>query len=178
MKQIIGAAVFGLVFGLVGAAQAGDVTIKGVHLCCGACVKAVQKALNGTEGVSNIAADRDAKTISFTATDEKAAKSAITALADGGFYGKASLDGKELPFPDAGAKKGAKADKVVLKGLHLCCGACVRDANKVLEKVPGVDKVEVDRSENRATLTGKDIDVRKAVDALNAGGFFGRVEKK
>ena len=50
--------------------------MKGVHLCCPACVKGVAEALKGVEGVKG-ACDQKAKTVTLTATDAKAAQKAI-----------------------------------------------------------------------------------------------------
>src|SRR5712672_639454 len=60
------------------------VEVKNVHICCGACVKAVGKVLDdaGVKGTC----DKKAKTITFTAVDEKAAQKALDGLAAGGFH--------------------------------------------------------------------------------------------
>ena len=62
-------------------ADAGNVAVKGVHLCCGACVSAVSKALKPVDGVTGIACDRDSKRVTFQARDDKAAQAGIVALA-------------------------------------------------------------------------------------------------
>ena len=163
--------------GLTTTASAADVTVKDVHLCCGACVAGVNKALKGVEGVSKVAADRNSKIVTFQATDAKAAKAGITALAKAGFHGKATLGDKPLPFPPSGAKKGLKADTVTFTGVHLCCGACVTGAQKALQKVAAVTTIDIDRNAKTITLKGKAIDVTAAVQALNAGGFHGTIKK-
>lgn len=156
--------------------QAGQVTVKGVHLCCGACVNGVMKALKDVEGVSDVTADRDSKTVVFQAADDKAAERGIQALADGGFHGKVAHGDKELEFPASGIKKGQKADSVTFNGVHLCCGACVTGAQKAVAEVKGVETIDIDRGAKTVTLKGKDIDLEEAVAALNKGGFHGTVK--
>lgn len=159
------------------AAQAGEISIKGVHLCCGACEKAAKAALADLEGVTEVKVDKEAKTISYTAADEKAAKKGIEKLAETGFHGDATLDKKEITFPESGAKKGNKSNVIVITGVHLCCGACEKGAKKALD---GIGTFECDRATRTITLSGKDLDVAAAIAALNKGGFHGTIkaEKK
>ena len=157
--------------------QAGKVTVKGVHLCCGACVTGAQKSLGGVKGVADVVADRNSKIVVFSATDDKAAQNGINALAKAGFHGAATHGKKKLSFPASGAKKGDKADTITLTGVHLCCGACVTGAQKALQNVKGVTAIDVDRKEKLVRLSGKEIDVVSAVAALNKGGFHGTLKK-
>lgn len=161
-----------------GAAEAGDVRVKGVHLCCGACVSDAQKALKGVEGVSAAAADRDSKLVSFKAADDKAAKAGIEALAKGGFYGTATHDDKAIAFPDSGVKKGERVDALTLAGVHLCCGSCVTGAKEALKDVEGLSGIDVDRNDGVIKLSGKNFDPAAAVGALNKGGFYASVKTK
>lgn len=158
------------------AAFADTVTVKGVHLCCGACVSAAGKSLKNVDGVSDAACDRNSKTVTFKATDAKAAEAGILALAKAGFHGKAVHGGKALAFPASGARKGKKANEVTVTGVHLCCAACVTGAQKALENVVGVATIEIDRNAKSVTAKGKAISVAAFVAALNKGGFHGRVK--
>jgi copper chaperone CopZ len=176
MKTIRLTAAVAMVLMLTAAANAGQVTVKGVHLCCGQCVNDVNDILGDVAGVSNVASDRDSKTVSFTAADEKAAKAGVDALAKGGFHGAAAHGDKEIAFPDSGAKKGAKADTVTISGVHLCCGACVNAVKKILEGVDGASTIDIDRNAKTVKLTGSGIDVSNAVATLNKGGFHGTVK--
>ena len=90
----------------VAADEAATVTVRSVHLCCGACVEGAKAALDGIEGVSEVKADVNSKSVVFNAKSEKAAQKGIEALADHGFFGKAAFGKKDLVFPDVGAKKG------------------------------------------------------------------------
>ena len=110
--------------------EAGQVTVKGAHLCCAACQGRAEKALEGLKGVSKKSVDRNAKVISFFAADEQAVTTGIAALAKSGFYGVTSHGKKPVQFPDSGAKRGVRSDKVLLMGVHLCCDACVVGAQR------------------------------------------------
>lgn len=158
--------------GLIGSVMAGEVSVSNVHLCCGSCVAAVDEALTDLKGVSSVTADQNTKTIRFQAADDKVAQAAIQALAKHGFFGQAKHAGKKLEFPSTGVKKGDKANQIVLYNVHLCCGACVTGAKKSLENVGGLSAIEVDRAGGKITLKGAGIDTVKALDALNAGGFY------
>jgi copper chaperone CopZ len=165
---------FALLFA-VGVAQAGNVTVKGVHLCCPQCVKIIGKTLGGVDGISDAACDRAAKTVSFTATDGKSAAAGIKALAKAGFHGAAAHGDKLLKFPASGAKKGDKADKIVFKNVHLCCGQCVKGVAKALADIKA--EAACDRKAGTVTLTGSGIDIAAAAAALNKAGFNATLKK-
>jgi mercuric ion binding protein len=68
--------------------------------------------------------------------------------------------------------------KVELKGTHLCCGACVTAANKILAGVDGVTG-KCDAKAKTISITAKDdAAAQKAIDALAAGGFHGTTDNK
>jgi copper chaperone CopZ len=166
-----------LVLLCAGAASAGSVEVKGVHLCCGNCVKGVDKALTGVSGVSAVKCDRDAKTVTFTADDDKTAQAGIDALAKGGFHGTATIDGKAAKFPDSGAKEDAKGDSLTVSDVHLCCGACVKAAEAAVKGVAGVSAVKCDRGASSVTVTGKDVSASAVVKALNDEGFHATIKE-
>lgn len=159
-------------------AVAADVTVKGVHLCCGRCVKDVADALDGVKGVSNVSADRNSKVVTFSAADAEAAKSGVEALADNGFGGAATYGDKLIAFPDAGVKKNASGSEIVFEGVHLCCGGCVVGAKKAVQNVDGVAKIAIDREEKTVKLTGEKISFSDAFAALMKGGYYGTVAEE
>ena len=171
---VLAAIVIGFGFSSV---QAAEVTVKGVHLCCGQCVTGVKKALADVSGVSDVAGNQGEKTVTFKAADGNAAEAGIKALAKAGFHGTATADGKDIKFPESGAEKGKKADSITVTDLHLCCGACVTGVKKALDGLPGVTGNEVDQKGKSVTVTGKDIDVVAFVDALNKAGYHCNVKK-
>lgn len=158
--------------------MAADVTVKGVHLCCGRCVSDVGDALDGVKGVSAVSADRNSKVVTFKATDAKAAKAGVQALADYGFGGTATHDDKPVAFPDPGIKKNAVGNEVTFEGVHLCCGGCVVGAKKAVQGVDGVAKIAIDREEKTVKLSGEKISFEKAYAALKKGGYFGSVTQE
>jgi len=157
--------------------QAGNVTVKKVHVCCGACVAAIDKSLKGVTGVTDAKADRKSKTVSFTAENDKAAEAGIKALAKAGFHGAAAHDSKKLNFPASGAKKGDKSNSITLNGVHLCCGGCKSTAKRAFRGLKGVLDVKCDSKAKTVALTGTSIDVVAAVAALNKAGFHGSLKK-
>ena len=159
-------------------AYSGTVAVKGTHLCCGGCQAAADEALSEVDGLSDISCDVNTKVISYKASSEKAAAAGIKALAAAGFYGTATHDAKKLMFPESGAKKGMKANSLLLTGLHLCCTACVTGSQKSLENVKGVSLIDIDRNEQTIKLTGDAISVPEAIAALNKAGFYCRLPKK
>src|SRR3954453_23054078 len=90
---MIGAGLLG-VLAFAGAARAETkVEVKGIHLCCGACVKGVATALKGVEGAS-AACDQKAGTVTITASGEATAQKALDALTGAGYFG--TIDAKGL----------------------------------------------------------------------------------
>lgn len=150
--------------------QAGKVEIKGVHLCCQQCVRGAEASLSKVDGVSETKVDRQQKTVTFTAKDSATATAALKALADDGFYGKATEDGKALDVKLDTPKAGEKADEVTVKNVHLCCGQCKRAATALFPdaKVDYPDK-------NVMKISGKDLDKAKIIQALRDAGFNGKI---
>ena len=146
----------------VARARAGEVTIDGVHICCGQCVTIAQNTLKGIDGVSDAKASKDSGTITLNAADDKAAAAAIDALAKAGFRGNAKYGDKALAFPGSNADKGAKADKITIAGVHLCCPACYGAAEKSLKSVPNVTEVKADKKEKTLEVAGSGVDVNAA----------------
>lgn len=148
------------------------VELKGVHLCCGACVKAVGGILKdaGVKGKC----DQKAKTVTIEAGDDKAAAKAIEALAAGGFHGESS--NKDLAIKDdSGADKG-KVKELTLTGTHNCCGMCTTALKNTVKKVDGVKEDNIKAKETEFTVKG-DFDAAELVKALNAAGFHVKVKK-
>mgnify|MGYP001159869826 CR=1 FL=1 len=164
-----------LLFSFSAVAAAGQVSVKGVHLCCGACQARAEKALEGIPGLTKSAVDRNAKIVSFIAADAKAVSTGIASLAKSGFYGTATHDTKPVKFPLTGAKKDARGDAHTLRSVHLCCDACVVGAQKAVEAVKGLQAIEIDRKQRTVKLIGKGIRLEEAISALQKAGFYAHV---
>jgi mercuric ion binding protein len=179
MRQLFVAAVATVALaGLcIGRAEAGKVEIKGVHLCCGSCVKAVAETLKTVDGVTDAKCDTKAKTVTFTTKDDKTTTAAVTALFASGFFGTSTDDGKEVKVETDAPTKGDKADEVTIKGVHACCGQCQGAIKKALPE--GTKAAFSDKKGAQVTVkvTGKDLDKAGILEALNKAGFNGKIEK-
>lgn len=171
LRTTAGAALLGLV--LAGAAQAETkVTIKGVHLCCGACVTGVEDAVATVNG-AKAECDRAAKTVTVTAPDTITAQKTLDALADAGFHGK--VEGAEVAFKPVDVKPG-KVAKIELSGVHNCCGQCTRILKSTLKEVEGVTSDTIKAKEESFVVEG-DFDAAKVVEALLNAGFHVTVKQ-
>jgi copper chaperone CopZ len=177
MRQLICAVVATIVIaGLwAGRADAGKVEVKGVHVCCGQCATAIKTTLGKVDGLSDVAAAKG-KPVTFTTKDDKATTAGMKALLDAGFFGTATDDGKDVKVETDGPKKGDKADEVTITGVHICCPACAGAVKTILGKVDGVSAVDAAKGKP-VTVKGKDVDKAAVLEALNKGGFNGKVEK-
>ena len=152
-----------------GTAQAGKVEVKGAHVCCPSCVKAITGTLAKVDGVSDADAMKGGS-ITFTTKDEKATKAALQALADKGFAGTATDDGKEVKI-DLPTATG-KADTVTVTETHVCCGNCQKEIKKLFPDAKSIDFPD----KSTVTITGKDIDKGAVLDTLRKDGFNGTIK--
>lgn len=68
----------------------------------------------------------------------------------------------------------ALAEKVEVKGPHLCCAQCVKIAEGLVKKVEGCTEVKADAASKTVTFTAKDVKAAQAgFQALIDGGFSG-----
>jgi copper chaperone CopZ len=159
--------------GAVRAEKEVKVELKGVHLCCPGCTRAVGEILGKIDGVKP-KCDREKKTVTITAKDTDTAKKALQALSDAGFYG--DTGNKDLAIKDdSGVEKG-KVEKLTLTGVHNCCGQCCKGIKEVLKKVDGVKGDTAKPKEDTFEVTG-DFDAAEVVKALNAAGYHVKVKK-
>ena len=149
------------------------VELKGTHLCCGACVRAVGETLKGIEGVTG-KCDQKAKTVTITAKDDETAQKAVDALAAAGFHGTTNSD-KVKVKDDSGVKAG-KVKTLTLTNVHNCCGACTSAIKATVKKVEGVTGDTLKAKTDTFEVTG-DFDAEALVKALNAAGFHAKVQK-
>jgi periplasmic mercuric ion binding protein len=154
-----------------GSAIASDVEVKGPHICCGQCVKVVGKILEKVDGVSEVKADMTTKTVTFTAKDNAAAKAGFKALVDGGFFGAATEDGKELKLKGLKLKKGEKADTVAVKDVHVCCGQCEKAIMKLFKD--STVTFEGKGPQRTVSISGAELEASAVVAALRKAGFNG-----
>lgn len=163
-----------LIMGLGASARAETkVDLKGTHLCCPACVRAVDGILKKIDGVTG-KCDSKNGTISITAKDDATAQKALDALAAGGFHG--DTGSKSLVIKDDSGVKKETVKSLTLTGAHNCCGSCNTSIKNALKKVKGVTN---DTSKGKAEtfeVTGE-FDAEEVVKALNAAGFHVKVKQ-
>lgn len=167
---LAGVALFGLA---AGTALAEKVEIKGPHICCKQCINIAEGLLKKVDGVSEAKADQKGKTISFTAANEAAAKAGLKAILDGGFFGTATCDGKELK---ADLPKGdGKANSVTVEKVHVCCGQCVNAVNAIFKgsKVT----IEGKGAQRDVRVEGTDLERSAVLETLRKAGFNGTLAK-
>src|SRR5688572_19753704 len=156
-------------------AGAADVTAKisGVHLCCSACVKGVEKAVATVKGATT-SVDADAETVSLTGADTATVQKAADALVAAGYFGK-SADASIKMTADTGAT-GKKVQSLKLEGVHLCCGKCVSAVDKAVKSVSGVKEHTATKNAASFEVTG-DFNDKEVVEALHKAGLTGKVAK-
>jgi copper chaperone CopZ len=159
---------------LAATAARADVTVelKGVHLCCGQCVKIAGETLKGVDGATG-KCDAKAKTITITAKDEATAQKAVDALAAAGFHGES--DNPKVKVPDDSGAKAGKVKTLTLTGIHNCCGQCTKAIKGTVAKVEGVTGDTLKAKGETFEVTG-DFDAEALVKALNAAGFHAKVK--
>jgi copper chaperone CopZ len=147
------------------------VEVTKVHICCGACEKAVGKVLEeaGVKGTCS----KGTRSITIMAADDAAAQKAVDALAAAGFHGE--LDSKACSFKDDSGAKAGKVSSATVKGFHNCCPACCKAIKGVLGKVEGVESDDTKPKETSCTVKGN-FDPAKVIKALNEAGFHAKVE--
>ena len=153
-------------------ARAADVTvtISDVHICCGSCVKGIDKAVAGVQGLT-AKADEDAGTMTLTGPDTATVQKGADALVAAGFFGKSSDPAIKLNA-DTGAKN-QKMQSMTVEGVHLCCGKCVKSVNEILATVPGVTNNTAAKGAKSFEVTGNFND-KDVFDALQKGGLTGQ----
>ncbi len=149
------------------------IEVNGVHLCCGACVTAVNKIIKGVDGVQAVC-DQKGKKISITAPDNETAQKALDALAAGGFHG--NTGNKDLAMKEDSGATAGKVNKLKLVGIHNCCTSCTRDIKNALKKVDGVKEDTAASRKNSLEVTG-DFDAAQVIKALNEAGYHAKIEK-
>ncbi len=148
------------------------VVLKGTHLCCGQCVKAVG-AIVKNAGASG-KCDQKAGTVTITAKDDATAQKAIDALAAGGFHGTPDSDKFKIK-DDSGASQG-KVKSLTVTGVHNCCGSCCAKIKAACKNCEGVKADTAKPKANTFQVTGN-FDAEELVKALNEAGFHVKVKK-
>jgi len=148
------------------------VEVKGVHLCCNACVKGVAAAFKGFDGAT-AACDRPSRTVTITARDEATAQKALDVLTDAGYYG--TIDSADLKAKPVSHLPSGKVKSLSLTNSHNCCKQCGNTIKKAVNGVSGVTGDTVKPNVADFEVSG-DFDAAELVKALNTAGFQVRVK--
>lgn len=147
------------------------VVLRGVHLCCDACVNGVGVALKDVEGV-NARCDIGNRTVTLTANDDAAAQRALDALAAAGYHG--DTGNPQLAMKSQGKIPQGKVKLLKVSGIHNCCWPCCQAIKGAIKTVAGVTGDTATSEATAFEVTG-DFDAASLVKALNAAGFSARV---
>ncbi len=148
------------------------VELKGVHLCCDACVDGVGVALKDVEGVES-RCDIGNRTVTLTANNDAAAQNALDALAAAGYHGE--TDNQQLAMKAQGDVPRGKVKSLKVSDIHNCCWPCCKAIKDAIKTVSGVTGDTAQSEVTAFEVTG-DFDAAALVNALHAAGFNARVE--
>lgn len=154
------------------AAAETTVTMTGVHNCCKSCTNGIVKAGAGLKDVTITA---EGKTVTIVAKQKSAAKKAVEAIIEAGYYGKVEGDESSTAKSAAPAKAESKVAKATVTGVHLCCQKCADAATKAVKAVAGVSKYDIASKATSFTVEG-DFSKADLTAALNDAGFAGKIE--
>jgi len=146
-----------------------QVKINNLHMCCKACAKAMEEALD-VDGVYDVKVDREAKSV---VVETDAPEDALRALERAGFHGR--IEGPDVKVETKQARgKDAKSFKLVKA--HLCCANCQKVLVAAIRTVPNVEAVEIE--DDVATVTAKTGGMNPAdvLEAVYKAGFHALVE--
>ena len=54
---------------------------------------------------------------------------------------------------------------------NIKCGGCMTSIKQALEKIKGIEKVEIDNEEEKISLTGDHYQLNEVIDSLNSMGY-------
>jgi len=146
------------------------VTVSEIHLCCGACVKAVEKAakIDGVQAEVN----QDEGTAVLTAATYRDVQEALDEIAKAGFSGKIEDDTQagKVAFPEIKTPDG-NVKKLAVRHIHNCCRGCSEAIGAAVESVDGVASHTVKPKVEKFVVEG-DFDAGAVVAALLDAGFY------
>jgi copper chaperone CopZ len=148
------------------------IELKGVHLCCGACIKAVNGVLKTVDGVKGVC-DQQARTITITAPDDETAQKALDALAAAGFHG--DTGSKTLVMKEDSGVQAGKVKSLTVTGVHNCCAQCTGLIKSAVKKVDGAKEITIKPRATTFEVAG-DFDAAELVKTLNGAGFHVKIK--
>lgn len=148
------------------------VTLSGVHLSCGECEDAIT-GIPANEEVKvdpavNYVVDSKAGTVTITAPSGKAAKTAVDAVSRIGFYGVS--DHPTIKIADVKDEE-FLSDTMRVRGVQLFCRKCIKEFEKAVESVKGVEEVDAKIGATAIQVSGEGFDCNAVIKALREAGF-------
>jgi mercuric ion binding protein len=148
------------------------VTVSEMHVCCGACIKAIEKAIAaapGVEGkVEQESGEEDEGMATLTAANYETIQKAIDEIAKAGFHG--DLDSDKVKFAPIKTADG-NVKKLEIAYIHNCCKGCSKSINEALGEVKGLTTKTVEPKKSSFTLEG-DFAPADVVKELTEAGFY------
>lgn len=149
------------------------IELRRICLCCDECQRELAATLDAVPGVSEIKIDREASRAEFRVIEDEDRVQALEALVAAGFHAEVWQRGKRLALPLESLDLGLKQDRVIFRGVHLCCSGCARAVARAYQGLPEVQAVDCDLKQGTVTLTGKQIPVLTARGRLLGAGLSG-----
>ena len=143
------------------------VTLSEVHLCCGACVKAVEKAVAKVDGVKAEVSQDDATAVLIGPSQAKV-QEAVDQIAKAGFSGKPDND--QVKFKPIKTADG-KVTKLEVTHVHNCCPGCSDVLKDAVEGVDGVKSNTIEPKKVSFVVEG-DFVAADVVKAIQDAGFY------
>ena len=147
------------------------VELTDMHICCGACVKGIEKAV-GDVASAKVAVNKDNEACTITAPDAATAKKVVAALATAGFHAECK-DKAYVMADDSGAPTG-NVKKLTVTGAHNCCGSCAKAILAAVGEVKGAKAPELKGKQTSFVVEG-DFSAAKLIEELNEHGFHVKV---
>ena len=173
MKSIVSSLVTSLALVLSANAAEVNVKISKVHLCCDGCVAGVEKAVATVPNVT-VTADKGTGTVGLRGSDLATVQKAADALVEAGYFGQS--DSRRVKMNNRTGAKGQKVPSLQVKGVHLCCGKCVKAVDEAVKSVAGVQSHTAAKGVKSFEVTGNFND-QEVFAALQKAGLAGRVQK-
>ncbi|HWA99660.1 MAG TPA: cation transporter [Pirellulales bacterium] len=150
-----------------------QVELSAMHICCGACARGIEKAVQDLPGVK-VTVDKGAATTTIVAENAAAAEKAIAAIAAAGFHGES--DKQELAMKDDSGASSGKVARLELTNIHNCCGGCCKAAKEAVKGVAGVSGDSLKPKETTFVVEGS-FSPAAVITALNDAGFHVKIVK-
>lgn len=150
------------------------VTIMEVHICCGACVKAIEKAAR-IDGVQ-VEVNEDERAVVLTAATYADVERSLEEIAKAGFFGQIEDDTQagKVRFPEIKTPDG-NVKKLTVRHIHNCCRGCSDAIIEAIESVDGVTSNTVKPKVESFVVEG-DFDPGAVVEAIQNAGFYPTLE--